>query len=90
MTQSFLIGLIGEGIRGSRSPDMHEREADRLGLRLIYQRIDLKVLGLGLDALPDLLLSAERMGFKGLNITHPAKQAVIPLLPKCWMAGSAS
>ena len=80
MTQSFLIGLIGEGIAGSRSPDMHQREADRLGLRLIYQRIDLKVLGLGLDALPDLLLSAERMGFKGLNITHPAKQAVIPLL----------
>lgn len=80
MTESFLIGLIGEGIAGSRSPDMHEREADRQGLRLIYQRIDLKVLSLGLEALPELLLSAERMGFKGLNITHPAKQAVIPLL----------
>jgi shikimate dehydrogenase len=80
VTQSFLIGLIGEGIAGSRSPDMHQREADSLGLRLIYQRIDLKVLSLGLDALPDLLLSAERMGFNGLNITYPAKQAVIPLL----------
>lgn len=80
MTGSFLIGLIGEGIQGSRSPDMHQREADRQGLRLIYQRIDLKVLGLGVEALPDLLLSAERMGFAGLNITFPAKQAVIPLL----------
>jgi shikimate dehydrogenase len=35
---------------------------------------------LGVEALPDLLLAAERMGFAGLNITHPCKQAVIPLL----------
>ena len=27
-----------------------------------------------------LLLAAERMGFDGLNITHPCKQAVLPLL----------
>ncbi|MDX8482074.1 shikimate dehydrogenase [Mesorhizobium sp. VK24D] len=77
---SFLVGLIGSGIQASRTPPMHEREGDAQGLRLIYQRIDLEQLGLGADALPDLLLAAERMGFAGLNVTHPCKQAIIPYL----------
>jgi shikimate dehydrogenase len=32
------------------------------------------------DALPALVEAARVMGFAGLNITHPCKQAVIPLL----------
>jgi shikimate dehydrogenase len=59
---------------------MHEREGAEQGLRYIYKLIDLHALNLGVEALPDLLLAAERMGFAGLNITHPCKQAVIPLL----------
>ena len=77
---SLLAGLIGRGIQGSRTPAMHEREGAAQGLRYVYRRIDLEPLALGPDALPDLLLSAERMGFDGLNITFPCKQAVIPLL----------
>jgi shikimate dehydrogenase len=77
---AFLAGLIGAGIQGSRTPAMHEREGAEQGLRYIYQLIDLQALNLGVAALPDLLLAAERMGFAGLNITHPCKQAVIPLL----------
>jgi len=77
---SFLVGLIGSGIQASRTPSLHEREGDEQGLRYTYRIIDLDQLGLGLAALPELLLSAQRMGFAGLNITHPCKQAVIPLL----------
>jgi len=77
---SFLIGLIGAGIQASRTPAMHMLEASRQGLRYVYKLIDLEKLGLGAEALPDLLNAAERMGFDGLNITHPCKQAVIPLL----------
>ncbi|HEY0204753.1 MAG TPA: shikimate dehydrogenase [Acetobacteraceae bacterium] len=77
---SFLAGLIGSGIGASRTPPMHEHEGDEQGLRYTYQNINLDRLGLGADALPDLLLAAERMGFAGLNITHPCKQAVVPLL----------
>jgi shikimate dehydrogenase len=77
---AFLVGLIGAGIQASRTPPMHEREADEQGLRLLYKKIDLETLGLGADALPDLLTAAERMGFAGLNITYPCKQAVLPLL----------
>jgi shikimate dehydrogenase len=77
---SCLIGLVGKGIQRSKSPAMHQHEADALGLRCVYQLIDLNVLGLGLEDLPRVLDSAQLMGFAGLNITHPCKQAVIPLL----------
>lgn len=76
----FLCGLIGAGLQGSLSPALHEAEGGALGLRNLYQRIDMDVLGLGVEALPELLLAAERTGFTGVNITHPCKQAVIPLL----------
>ncbi|AWB21000.1 shikimate dehydrogenase [Methylobacterium currus] len=74
---SILAGLIGNGIQASRTPAMHEHEGDAQGLRLLYQKIDLERLGLSADALPELLTAAERMGFSGLNITHPCKQAVL-------------
>ncbi len=76
----FLIGLIGAGIQASRSPAMHMQEGAAQGLRYLYQLIDLEKPGLGLQALPELLTAAERMGFCGLNITHPCKQTVLPLL----------
>lgn len=75
-----LVGLIGAGIQASRSPALHEREGAALGMPYQYKLIDLDALGLGVEALPELLLAAERMGFAGLNITHPCKQAVVPLL----------
>ena len=80
MRSTFLCGLIGAGIQLSRSPALHEREADEQGLRYIYKLIDLDQLGVGVEALPELVGAAKRMGFAGLNITYPCKQAVIPLL----------
>lgn len=76
----LLLGLIGSGIQLSRTPAMHMREAAAQGLGCVYRMIDLATLGLGAEALPELLTAAERMGFDGLNITHPCKQAVVPLL----------
>ena len=77
---SFLVGLIGSGILASRTPPMHEAAADAAGIRYIYKKIDLTELELGVEALPELLTAARRMGFDGLNVTHPCKQAIIPLL----------
>ncbi len=77
---AHLCGLIGSGIQASRTPALHEREGAEQGLRHVYRLIDLDQLGLGVEALPELLTAAERMGFSGLNITFPCKQAVIPLL----------
>jgi shikimate dehydrogenase len=78
--RSVLCGLIGAGIQASRTPALHEREADEQGLRCVYKLIDLDRLGVGVEALPELLTAAKRMGFAGLNITYPCKQAIIPLL----------
>jgi len=76
-TQSILVGLIGSGIQASRAPRLHEKEGDDQGLRYLYRLIDLDVLGLSVEALPELLTAAERLGFIGLNITYPCKQVVI-------------
>ena len=76
----FLVGLIGEGIQGSRSPALHEQEARCQGLTLHYELIDLAEGGQSIADLPRLIDSAQAMGFDGLNITYPCKQVVLPLL----------
>ncbi|MEU3336490.1 shikimate dehydrogenase [Streptomyces sp. NPDC002144] len=74
---SFLVGLIGAGIGPSLSPALHEREADRQGLRYVYRLIDIDELGLPQGSVGDLVRAARDLGFDGLNITHPCKQLVI-------------
>ncbi|GAB3144297.1 shikimate dehydrogenase [Amycolatopsis sp. NPDC004378] len=74
---SYLIGLVGSGIGPSASPALHEREADELGLRYVYRLLDLDVLG---RPVADVVAAARLAGFDGLNVTHPAKQAVLPHL----------
>lgn len=74
---TYLVGLIGSGIGPSLSPALHEREADRQGLRYVYRLIDIDVLGVGPEAVGDLVRAARDLGFDGLNITHPCKQLVI-------------
>jgi len=76
----LLLGLIGAGIQQSLTPAMQEQEAAAQGLRAHYQLIDLDRAGVGVEALPTLIEAARIMGYAGLNITYPCKQAVIPLL----------
>jgi shikimate dehydrogenase len=76
----FRTGLIGAAVQQSKSPALHETEARALGLNLTYRLIDLKTLGVGVEALGELLAQAQADGMAGVNITHPCKQAVLPLL----------
>jgi shikimate dehydrogenase len=76
----FLTGLVGRDILASRSPWLHEREADAQGLRLVYSLYDFAVRRWDEADLPGFLAAAETVGFVGLNVTYPYKQAVIPLL----------
>ena len=75
-----LVGLVGSGIGPSLSPALHEREGDARGMRYLYQRLDLEVLGLGPEDIDRVLDAARLAGFRGLNVTHPVKQAVLPHL----------
>ncbi|GAA2334104.1 shikimate dehydrogenase [Streptomyces kunmingensis] len=82
MTQnSYLLALVGTGIEQSLSPELHEREARRHGLRCLYRLQDLNPppdeAG---DRLGEHIGHARLVGFSGLNITHPYKQLVIPHL----------
>ncbi len=72
-----LVGLIGEGIGRSLSPLLHQREADRQGIRLIYTIIDSRQVSLHADDLPALLRWARTLGYRGLNVTYPFKQAIV-------------
>lgn len=86
---SFLCGLLGSGIGGSRSPEMHENEARALGLTLVYRILDGEVMGYGADDLADVLRMLRAMGFSGVNVTHPFKQAVVPLMASLSEAAQA-
>lgn len=77
---AVLVGLVGCGIARSRSPAMHELEGARLGLRYQYRLLDFDRLALGPDALPEVVLGAQRLGYAGLNVTHPFKQRVLACL----------
>jgi shikimate dehydrogenase len=72
-----LVGLIGEGIGRSLSPLLHQREADRQGIRLIYTIIDSHRVPLDATDLPALLRWARTLGYRGLNVTYPFKQAIV-------------
>lgn len=77
---SYLLGLVGEGIGASLTPALQEGEGRAQGLRLSYRLLDATRQGFGVDDLPEVLAWAQRLGFDGLNVTHPFKQAVVPLL----------
>jgi shikimate dehydrogenase len=74
----FLTGLIGAPIAHSASPAMHERAAEALGAHCHYQLIE--VAGAGREELRLLLDGARRLGFAGVNVTFPYKEAVVALL----------
>lgn len=70
-----LIGLIGWPVSHSFSPAMHNAAAVDLGLDFVY---------VAMPVHPDDVVTAVRgfpaLGFRGINVTVPHKQTVIPLL----------
>lgn len=80
--RSFSVGLIGQGVGPSLSPELHEREAARQGLRYVYKTVDLTADRTDGDHLRRLLEFAVELGFDGLNVTHPVKQVMVPLVDR--------
>lgn len=78
--ESYLVGLIGDGVIPSLTPPMHEREADAQGLRYLYRPIDLAVLERPGADVGQLLRAGAELGFNAFNITHPCKQLVLEQL----------
>lgn len=73
-------GLIGRSILASRSPELHEKEAQAQGLELTYELVDFTDRGWPDEDLPSVLARLSADGFSGFNVTYPFKQAILPLL----------
>lgn len=80
MSARILAGLIGSHIQQSLTPALHMEEGAEQGLNYRYELFDLDRIAGGAAALPSLLKAAQERGFAGLNITHPCKQTILPLL----------
>ena len=76
--QPFLLGLIGSPIMSSAAPAMHEAAAEALGVRAQYRLID--AAGADEAKLRAMLDGVRLLGFSGVNVTFPYKEAVIRLL----------
>ncbi len=76
--RKFLTGLIGSPIAHSAAPAMHEQAADALGLRCHYQLVEVAVATVA--ELRMLIEGVRHLGFAGVNITYPYKEAVVALL----------
>lgn len=74
----YLVGLIGAPIKHSASPFMHESAAEALGCRAHYQLIE--VAGADLALLRAIIEGVRRIGFAGVNVTFPYKEAIVSLL----------
>lgn len=73
-------GLIGEGIQASLTPALHMKEGAEQGLVYRYELFDLDRIAGGAGALASTLALAQQRGLAGVNVTHPCKQSVMPLL----------
>ena len=69
------LGLIGDNIAASRAPDLHHAAARLCGIDVHYERLVPRDLGLSFDALVD---RAKSDGLRGLNITYPYKERILP------------
>lgn len=88
-SESYLVGLIGDGITASLSPAMHEAEARHHGLHYLYRPIDLEVIHRPGTDVGELLRAGRDLGFNAFNITHPCKQLVLEHLDEISPAARA-
>jgi len=73
--QTSVFGVIGDPVNHSLSPQIHGYFADLCGLNMAYLPFHVKD-----HAIPSAVKGAHALGIRGLNVTVPHKQAVLPYL----------
>ncbi len=76
-TQTIRLGLIGDNIARSQSPRLHELAGRLTGLTVRYDRLIPRDIGRDFET---VFADARDAGYRGLNITYPYKERVVPLL----------
>ncbi|SEK93539.1 shikimate dehydrogenase [Bosea lupini] len=77
-SKRVLLGLIGFPIAHSATPTTQEAAARAAGIEAHYHLIE--VAGASREDLAAMLDGIRRLGFSGINVTYPYKEAVVPLL----------
>ncbi len=72
---TYVCGLIGNPVRHTLSPLIHNTLSDMLGVNLVYVTFEVQEEGL-----KAAVRGAYELGLRGLNVTVPYKSDVIPYL----------
>lgn len=83
-SRTRLLGLIGDPVEHSLSPRLHSFLIARAGLNYCYLAFRVPR-----DSLGDALSGMRALGIRGLNVTIPHKEAVIPFLDELSPAADA-
>jgi len=70
-----IYGIFGHPVKHSLSPDMHNSAFSTLGLNSVYVAFDIDP-----ENIEEATKAIRIMGIKGINITIPHKQTIIPYL----------
>ncbi len=73
--KTLLYALIGHPVAHSFSPELHSRQLEKNKLNALYLAFDVKP-----DQLEEALKGLLALGVKGVNVTVPYKEKVIPFL----------
>ena len=71
------LGLIGDNISHSRSPDLHRAAGRLVGLPVSYDLLIPSELNASFE---DVFANAQRDGLRGVNVTYPYKERVVELI----------
>lgn len=74
-TDMTYLGLLGNPVSHSHSPLMHNAVFEKLGIKAIYLPFQVPH-----GQLREAVMGLKALGFRGVNVTIPFKEAVIPLL----------
>lgn len=74
-SETQLLGLLGWPVAHSHSPAMHNAAAHSLGLNVVYLPLPVAP-----ERLNDAVRGVTALGFRGVNVTIPHKQAVMATL----------
>lgn len=74
-TDTLVLGVIGNPIRHSLSPQLHNAVFSKLGLNAVYLPFAIEDV-----QLEKALTGMQNLGFRGINVTIPHKEKVIPYM----------
>ena len=79
-----VIAILGDPVEHSRSPVMHNAAFAKLGLDYVYVALRVRP-----NELRRAVAGIRSLGFAGLNVTVPHKEAILPLLDRLSPAARA-